>query len=169
MEYIHKIESPVGMLTVASDGQNVSGLWLEGQKYFEATLGSDVVEQNLPVFTAVEKWLEAYFSGTEPGFMPPLKPRGTPFQQSVWDILLTIPYGQTTSYGAIAQQLDARNNGKRTSARAVGGAVGHNHISILIPCHRVTGSDGSMTGYAGGIDKKIQLLKLEGIKQSFLV
>jgi methylated-DNA-[protein]-cysteine S-methyltransferase len=163
MEYLHKIESPVGMLTVASDGQNISGLWLEGQKYFEATLGSDVMKQQLPVFEAVEKWLEVYFSGTEPDFTPPLKPRGTPFQQSVWDILRTIPYGHTTSYGAIAKQLDARNKGARTSARAVGGAVGHNHISILIPCHRVTGSDGSMTGYAGGIDKKIQLLKLEGI------
>jgi methylated-DNA-[protein]-cysteine S-methyltransferase len=163
MEYLHKIESPVGMLTVSSDGQNVSGLWLEGQKYFEATLGNDVMEQNLPVFAAVEKWLEAYFSGTEPGFMPPLRPRGSPFQQSVWDILRSIPYGHTTSYGAIAQQLVAHNNGKQTSARAVGGAVGHNPISILIPCHSVTGADGSLTGYAGGIDKKIWLLKLEGV------
>jgi methylated-DNA-[protein]-cysteine S-methyltransferase len=163
MEYVHRIESPVGTLTVASDGQNVCGLWIEGQKYFAKTLGQAVAEQSLPVFEQVRKWLDVYFSGKDPGFMPPLAPGGSAFQKSVWDMLCAIPYGQTTSYGALAKQSEARNGGKQTSARATGGAVGHNPISILIPCHRVLGANGNLTGYAGGVDKKMRLLELEGI------
>jgi methylated-DNA-[protein]-cysteine S-methyltransferase len=166
MEYLCKIPSPVGILTVSSDGENILGLWIEGQKYFAHTLETGSVEKQLPLFERVRKWLDCYFSGKEPDFMPPLRPRGTPFQKSIWNILCKIPYGQTTSYGEIAKQYEAQNNGKRTAPRAVGGAVGHNQISIIIPCHRVAGADGSLTGYAGGIDKKIQLLQLETSGQS---
>jgi methylated-DNA-[protein]-cysteine S-methyltransferase len=162
VEYIHKTKSPVGMLTVSSDGQNICGLWIEGQKYFERTLEKDVVEQNLPIFEKVQQWLDIYFSGKEPNFMPPLMPKGSPFQKSVWDNLCKIPYRKTTTYGELANQFELENKGKRTSPRAIGSAVGHNPISILIPCHRVIGKNGSLTGYAGGIDAKATLLKLEG-------
>jgi methylated-DNA-[protein]-cysteine S-methyltransferase len=163
MEYLHKIKSPVGTLTVSSDGQNISGLWIEGQKYFAGTLGEAVSEQNLPVFENLWEWLAVYFSGREPDFMPPLMPKGSPFQKAIWDSLCKIPYGQTTTYGEIAKQFELKNDGRRTSARAVGGAVGHNPISILIPCHRVVGRNRNLTGYAGGIEKKEKLLRLEGI------
>ncbi|MDR2021570.1 MAG: methylated-DNA--[protein]-cysteine S-methyltransferase [Treponema sp.] len=164
MEYVYKIKSPVGMLTVSSDGKNVSGLWIEGQKYFAKTLGKDVLEQNLPIFEDVKKWLGIYFSGKEPDFMPPLMPEGSPFQKSIWNILRKIPYGQITSYGAIAKQLELENNGKPASARAAGSAVGHNPVSILIPCHRVIGKNGDLTGYAGGLAIKRKLLQMEGVE-----
>jgi methylated-DNA-[protein]-cysteine S-methyltransferase len=151
------------MLTVSSDGKNISGLWIEGQKYFARTLEKGYEERDLPIFESVRKWLDCYFSGKRPDFMPPLKPEGSPFQKSIWNILCKIPYGKTAGYGEIAKQYEAENKEKHTSARAVGGAVGHNPISILIPCHRVLGANGNLTGYAGGIDKKIQLLKLENI------
>jgi methylated-DNA-[protein]-cysteine S-methyltransferase len=163
MEYIYKIKSPVGILTVASDGQNVLGLWIEGQKYFAKTLGKDISEKNLPVFENVLKWLDVYFSGREPDFMPPLMPKGSPFQKTVWDKLRKIPYGHTTNYGELAKQFESENKGRAMSARAIGGAVGRNPISILIPCHRVIGKNGSLTGYAGGIGAKIKLLKNEGL------
>jgi methylated-DNA-[protein]-cysteine S-methyltransferase len=163
MEYIQKIKSPVGILTVSSDGRSISGLWIEGQKYFAKTLGKDVSEQNLPVFENVRLWLDAYFSGKEPDFNPPLMPKGSPFQESVWADLCKIPYGQTTTYGELAKQFELDNKGRHTSARAIGSAVGHNPISILIPCHRVIGKNGNPTGYAGGIAAKIKLLQLEGI------
>jgi methylated-DNA-[protein]-cysteine S-methyltransferase len=163
MEYIRKIKSPVGALTVSSDGKNICGIWIEGQKYFAKTLEKDAVEQNLPIFETVQKWLDIYFSGKEPDFTPPLMPRGSPFQKSVWNKLCKIPYGKTTTYGELARQIELANKNRRTSARAIGGAVGHNPISILIPCHRVIGKNGDPTGYAGGIAAKIKLLKLEGI------
>jgi methylated-DNA-[protein]-cysteine S-methyltransferase len=162
MEYIHKIKSPAGPLTVSSDGSSISGLWIEGQKYFAKTLEKDVLEQNLPVFESVRQWLDIYFSGGEPDFMPPLMPKGSPFQKSVWKDLCRIPYGKTTTYGELAKQFELENKGKRTSPRAIGGAVGRNPISILIPCHRVIGKNSSLTGYAGGIAVKAKLLKLEG-------
>ena len=118
--------------------------------------------KDLPVFGEAVKWLDLYFAGKEPDFMPALSPSGTTFQQAVWEILRTIPYGATTSYGTIAKCLEKRA-GKRMSAQAVGGAVGRNPISILIPCHRVIGANGSLTGYAGGLDKKEYLLELEGV------
>jgi methylated-DNA-[protein]-cysteine S-methyltransferase len=163
MEYIQKINSPVGILTISSDGQSISGLWIEGQKYFAKTLEINVLEQNLPVFENVRNWLDVYFSGKKPGFMPPLMPKGSPFQKSIWATLCKIPYGQTTTYGELAKQIELKNKGKHTSARAIGGAVGHNPISILIPCHRVIGKNGNPTGYAGGIVTKIKLLQLEDI------
>jgi methylated-DNA-[protein]-cysteine S-methyltransferase len=164
VEYIHNIKSPVGILTISSDGKNISGLWIEGQKYFAKTLEKDVLEQNLPIFDSVEKWLDIYFSSKEPDFMPPLMPKGSPFQRSIWNILCKIPYGQKTTYGEIAKQFGLENKGGYMSPRAVGNAVGHNPISILIPCHRVIGKNGDLTGYAGGIGIKHKLLQLEGIE-----
>jgi methylated-DNA-[protein]-cysteine S-methyltransferase len=166
MEYIHNVKSPVWILTVASDGENISGLWIEEQKYFAKTLGKDVREQHLPIFENVQEWLDIYFSGKEPDFMPPLMPKGSSFQAAVWNILCKIPYGRTTTYGEIAKQLEQENKDARTSARAVGAAVGHNPISILIPCHRVIGKNGDLTGYAGGIGTKFKLLQTEGVKIS---
>ncbi|MDR2177290.1 MAG: methylated-DNA--[protein]-cysteine S-methyltransferase [Treponema sp.] len=163
MEYVHTTKSPFGTITLSSDGEHLSGLWFEGQKYFARTLEKGAAEQNLPVFADVEKWLDVYFSGKEPDYMPPLMPKGSPFQQSIWDILRKIPYGQTTSYGEIARQFELEHKGSHTSARAAGGAVGRNPISILIPCHRVVGKNGDLTGYAGGFGIKAALLRMEGI------
>lgn len=161
MHYITKYLSPLGNITLASDGQAITGLWFDGQKYFGAGLCKDGKEKSLPVFEETVKWLDLYFRGGKPEFMPRIALTGTPFRQAVWQILLTIPYGKTMTYGQIAAEI-AQTKGLRTmSAQAVGGAVGHNPISILIPCHRVVGTNGSLTGYAGGIEKKIQLLALE--------
>lgn len=155
MEYIHHFESPLGGITAASDGEALTGLWFDGQKYFAAGLGEHE-ERELPIFSEVGRWLDAYFSGRDPGFTPQLRPRGTAFRRAVWDLLLTIPYGQTVTYGQLASRLPGS-----TSARAVGGAVGHNPISLIVPCHRVLGADGSLTGYAGGVERKRRLLELE--------
>lgn len=155
--------SPLGGLYVAGDNENLTGLWLEGQKYFAATLDPGTPEGDSPVFEQVKKWLDVYFSGKEPDFLPRLAPKGSSFRAMVWDILLDIPYGETLTYGEIAKRLE-KSTGKRVSARAVGGAVGHNPISVIIPCHRVVGSNGGLTGYAGGIAKKIQLLELENAR-----
>lgn len=160
MEYIHHIGSTLGDITMSSDGIALTGLWIDGQKYDQATL-TETEEKNLPVFQQAEEWLNIYFSGKEPAFMPPLAPKGTEFRQEVWEILRNIPYGQTMTYGEIAAIIAKKRGKERMSAQAVGGAVGHNPISILIPCHRVIGSDGSLTGYAGGVDKKEKLLELE--------
>ena len=161
MDSFCHIPSPVGLLTVAGNSRAITGLWLEGQKYFAATLDPRSLEENLPVFGRVREWLTIYFRGEQPDFSIPLSPKGSAYRQSVWDVLRAIPYGAVVTYGEIARRLN--QTGPHTSARAVGGAVGHNPISILIPCHRVVGSDGSLTGYAGGVDKKIQLLQLERV------
>ncbi len=162
MNYLCKISSPLGGLTVSSDGECITGLWNEGQKYFAATLDVGAAQEHVPVFDDVRAWLGEYFAGKKPGFMPPLAPKGSEFRQLVWKILCEIPHGTVTTYGDIAKRLKEMTGGKPVSAQAVGGAVGHNPISILIPCHRVVGASGSLTGYAGGIDKKIRLLQLEG-------
>ncbi|MCL2182803.1 MAG: methylated-DNA--[protein]-cysteine S-methyltransferase [Chitinispirillia bacterium] len=164
VEYADTIKSPAGTLTVSSDGENITGLWIEGQKYFGLGLGSGAVEGDIPLFRDVRKWLDIYFSGREPGFAVPLMPYGSEFQKAVWGILTEIPYGQTVTYGDIARQYSINNKGKHTSPRAVGGAVGRNPVSILIPCHRVVGWDGSLTGYAGGVSKKLLLLRIEGAR-----
>ena len=161
MDYIHHHVSSIGGITLASNGESLTGLWFNGQKYFPHKLISKSIELELPIFTQTCKWLEAYFSGKEPNFNPPISLQTTPFRKAVYDILLTIPYGQTMTYGEIANILAEQKGIQRMSAQAVGGAVGHNPISIIIPCHRVVGADGSLTGYAGGLDKKIELLKLE--------
>ena len=159
MIYTAHYTSPLGGITLTSDGMALTGLYFDGERDFPDL--SAVRNKDLPVFGEVLRWLDLYFAGKKPDFMPPLAPIGTPFQQAVWEILKTISYGETTSYGAIAKQLE-KNTGRRTAAQAVGGAVGRNPISILIPCHRVIGANGSLTGYAGGLDKKEYLLGLEG-------
>ena len=137
------------------------GLWFDGQKYFARDLPSECTERETAVLSEAKRWLDIYFSGKEPDFMPPLHPVGSQFRQAVWKILLQIPYGKTVTYGDISKQLAKQMGLDRMSAQAVGGAVGHNEISIIIPCHRVVGTGGSLTGYAGGIDKKVKLLELE--------
>ena len=159
--------SPLGTIFLAADNGALAGLWLEGQKYFAATLDEAAVERDdLPVFRQAAAWLDAYFAKQPLPDLPPLAPRGSDFRQAVWRLLLEIPYGQVTTYGALAQIL--RDRGISAAAQAVGGAVGHNPISILIPCHRVVGADGSLTGYAGGVEKKRFLLALEGVDMTNL-
>ena len=159
--FITHYASPLGRLLMAADEEGLTGLWLEGQKYFAARLPQQREEQRTPALEEACRWLDTYFTGREPDFTPPLHPIGSVFRQAVWEILLQIPYGQTTTYGEIARQLAAKLGLPRMSAQAVGGAVGHNEVSIIIPCHRVVGTSGSLTGYAGGIDKKVKLLELE--------
>ena len=136
-------------------------MWFDGQKYFARGLPKERTERNTPVLSAARHWLDVYFTGREPDFMPPLNPIGSGFQRAVWELLLQIPYGQTTTYGALAQKLAQHQGLAHMSAQAVGGAVGRNKISILIPCHRVVGTGGRLTGYAGGVDRKAGLLELE--------
>jgi len=161
MTFTQHYDSPLGGILLAADEIGLTGLWFEGEKYFADNLLADHTEQETPVLARTKRWLDLYFSGKEPDFLPPLHPIGSPFRQSVWAILLQIPYGKTATYGALARQLAKQQGLPRMSAQAVGGAVGHNEISILIPCHRVVGTNGSLTGYAGRIDKKLALLKLE--------
>ena len=166
MVYTCQYSSPLGSILLAADEIGLTGLWFEGEKYLAAQLPQDHIQQETPILKDVTHWLDIYFTGIAPDFMPPLHPTGSPFQQSVWELLLRIPYGQTTTYGALAQQLAQQRGLARMSAQAVGGAVGHNRISIIIPCHRVVGTNGSLTGYAGGIDKKRKLLELEHVDLS---
>lgn len=168
MVYTCKYESTLGEILLAADEAGLIGLWFEGQKYFANTLPDEYIPQETGILTEAKKWLDVYFSGEEPQFTPPLHPNGSAFRQAVWQILLQIPYGQTVSYGEIARKMAEMENTSRMSAQAVGGAVGHNEISIIIPCHRVVGANGSLTGYAGGIDKKIALLELEHADMSRL-
>ena len=162
MVFISRYISPLGGITLASDGETLTGLWFDGQKYFGDNLPDAYHEAECPVFGLAKRWLDTYFAGQQPDFTPPLTLRGSPFRLAVWEQLMRISYGQVTTYGAIAAQLAAQQGGKRVSAQAVGGAVGHNPVSIIVPCHRVVGSSGSLTGYAGGVDKKAALLRLEG-------
>ena len=161
MVYTFHYDSPLGGITAASNGTALTGLWFDGQKYFGSTLPEQHQEKELPVFEQTERWLDLYFNGKMPDFTPPLSLETTPFRKAVWEILLTIPYGQTMTYGAIADKLARQRGFAKMSAQAVGGAVGHNSISLIVPCHRVVGTNGSLTGYAGGIEKKVKLLTLE--------
>ncbi len=161
MDFIHYYQSPLGSITLASDGEAIVGLWFDGQKYYAEGLNEEHEERTLPVFDEADRWLDLYFRGKEPGFTPKLHMRATAFRKAVWEILLAIPYGRTVSYGQIAKILAEQTGRGSVSAQAVGGAVGHNAISLIIPCHRVVGTNGSLTGYAGGLDKKIRLLELE--------
>jgi len=149
----------------ASKKSHATDLSVQGgsKKFCANEQGADFEERNLAVFDQTKRWLDLYFSGREPGFMPALNPAGSAFRRAVWEILLKIPYGKTTTYGQIAREIAAARGLAKMSAQAVGGAVGHNEISIIIPCHRVVGTHGSLTGYAGGIDRKIKLLQLEGV------
>lgn len=161
MQYTGSYQSPIGNILLAADDIGLTGLWFEGQKYFALSLDKEHLEKEIPLFAKVRYWLAVYFSGKEPDFTIPLHFTGTAFQEEVWEILCTIPYGQTMTYGEIAKRLARKRGLRRMSAQAVGGAVAHNGISIIIPCHRVVGTNGSLTGYAGGMDKKVKLLKLE--------
>ena len=196
MEYTHHYDSPLGGITMASDGKALTGLWFDGQKYFGAGLSPEHEKKALPIFERTSAWLDIYFSGREPDFTPELNLKGSEFRKSVWKILLTIPYGKTTTYGAIGRRIaeeraadalpsgfsgeadrragvmeshltgafethSAGAPGIRMSPQAVGGAVGHNPIALIVPCHRVIGADGRLTGYAGGLDRKQKLLQLE--------
>ena len=156
MDCTERYSSPLGEILLASDGEALTGLWFLGQTHFASRLDSRHEERCLPVLEETARWLDAYFAGEQPDFTPPLHLRGTVFQRRVWALLLTIPYGQTRSYGALAQLLGC------ASARAVGAAVGRNPISVIVPCHRVLAADGSLHGYAGGLWRKEALLRLEG-------
>lgn len=161
MTYIQHYASPLGGILLAANDIGLTGLWFDGQKYYADTLPAEHIERETPILTDAKRWLDVYFTGVEPDFMPPLHIVGSAFRQKVWKLLLQIPYGQTVTYGELARQLAEKQGAEHMSAQAVGGAVGHNPISLIIPCHRVVGTHGSLTGYAGGIDKKIMLLELE--------
>ena len=163
MQYINHYQSPLGDILLAADEAGLTGLWFDGGKYFAAGLDPEHEEKDTPVLEQTKEWLTVYFSGREPDFCPPVHMLGTPFQLTVWKILQKIPYGKTVTYGEIAKEIAAVNGLPRMSAQAVGGAVGHNKISIIVPCHRVVGTNKSLTGYAGGIDKKVKLLTMENI------
>ena len=171
MVYKTRYDSPLGGMLLAADEKGLTGLWFDGQKYFayglaeseagEAACHGSCEEETSPLLTEAKRWLDIYFSGKEPDFDLPLNLPGTAFQKKVWGILCTIPYGKTMTYGQIAAQLAAEQGAAHMSAQAVGGAVGHNPLSIIVPCHRVVGANGSLTGYAGGVDRKRKLLTLE--------
>ena len=161
MTFTQYYDSPLGRILLAADEIGLTGLWFEGEKYYADNLPEEYTEQETPILAETRRWLNIYFAGKEPDFLPPLHPIGSAFRQAVWEILLQIPYGQTITYGEIARQIAERKGLARMSAQAVGGAVGHNEISIIIPCHRVVGTNGSLTGYAGGMEKKVKLLELE--------
>jgi len=170
MYYQTIYQSPIGAITLAcdGDGKNLVGLWTEGQKYHGDTIPEAMVEKNdIPLFDTAKKWLDRYFAGEKPGISElPLAPIGGEFRQGVWNILREIPYGGVITYGGIAKKMAEKMGKKSMSSQAVGGAVGHNPISIIIPCHRVVGSNGSLTGFSGGVQMKMQLLELEGVDMS---
>lgn len=168
MLYSSYYESPLGRLTLGSDGSNIIGLWISGQKYEGGKDPESFIEKSdLPVFQAAKSWLDAYFAGQKPDLADlPLAPEGSEFRQQVWKVLTKIPYGKVMTYGAIGQEVARRMGKLKMSGQAVGGAVGHNPISIIIPCHRVIGTNGSLTGYSGGINRKIKLLEHEGVDMS---
>lgn len=160
MEYIFEYKSPIGIIIITSDETEITGLRFKGES--EAEVPHNRRYKETSAIKEAKKWLDLYFSGKNPGYIPAINPKGTEFQKLVWKILLEIPYGKTTTYGEIAGKIAEIKNVSRMSAQAVGGAVGKNPIAIIIPCHRVVGKKGNMTGYAYGIDKKISLLALEG-------
>lgn len=163
MQYINHYQSPIGGILLAADESGLTGLWFDRGKYFASSLGPEHEEKDTPVLEQTKEWLTVYFSGREPEFCPPVHMMGTSFQLMVWKILQKIPYGETVTYGKIAKEIAVMKGLPRMSAQAVGGAVGHNKISIIVPCHRVVGTNKSLTGYAGGIDKKVKLLSMEKV------
>lgn len=167
MTYSCRYNSPLGGMTLVSDGYALTGLWFDGQKYVDSAVLLNCTNGKLPVFEQTVRWLDMYFGGKSPDFIPPLSTTSSPFRKEVWDILLTIPFGKTATYGEIASIMARRRGLIKMSAQAVGGAVGHNPIAIIIPCHRVVGYGGNLTGYAGGLDRKRKLLELEGVDTSF--
>ena len=158
MQYIHYYESPIGQILLAADEQGLTDLMLQGEPW---TLAADHSEKATPAIMESVRWLDIYFSGNIPDFTPPLHLTGSPFQMEVWELLLKIPYGSITTYGDLAKQIAQQRGISRMSAQAVGGAVGSNPVSIIVPCHRVIGANGNLTGFASGLDNKIALLKQE--------
>lgn len=164
MDYLCTYSSPLGEITLASDGTHLIGLWFEGGRYAGETISKDAVKRDdLPVFQETKHWLNLYFVGKDPNFRPPLLVRGSVFRKNVCQKILAIPYGQTKTYGDLAKEVAAERGLAHMSAQAVGGAVSHNPISLIIPCHRVVGTNGSLTGYGGGIWRKVKLLELEKV------
>lgn len=168
MTYTQTYSSPLGEVLLSADDMGLSGLWFVGQRHFARTLPPGAVPGETPVLTASKRWLDCYFSGKCPDVLPPLHLIGTDFQQAVWNLLLEIPYGQTVTYGALGRTLAQQLGKPAMSAQAVGAAVGRNPVSVIVPCHRVVGADGNLTGYAGGVERKLQLLQLEGADLSRL-
>ncbi len=166
MIYTYEYDSPLGMITLACDDEFITGLWFDGQKHFGNILPEQTERKDMYLFQTAKRWLDIYFSGNEPDFLPPLRYDSTPFRKEVCDIMLTIPYGKTMTYGEIAAKIAKKKGIAKMSAQAVGGAVGHNPISLMIPCHRVVGTSGSLTGYGGGIERKVKLLELERVDMS---
>lgn len=163
MDYTYQYETPLGKMIMASDGKALTGLWFHGQKHFGSTLDKENKEQFVPIFKETIDWLDLYFSGVEPSFTPLLSLRASAFRKAVWKVLLEIPYGQTMTYGQVASRISKQNGNRAVSAQAVGGAIAHNAILLMIPCHRVIGANGCLTGYAAGLDRKLKLLAHEGI------
>ena len=169
MHYLNHYESPLGAMTMASDGDRLTGLWFDGQKYDRSTINDEAaLEPDLPVFTRTAQWLDAYFEGSDPGFTPPISIEGSDFRKMVTSIMLSIPFGATSTYARIAAEVARRTGRKQMSAQAVGGAVGRNPIVLIVPCHRVLASNGGLRGYAGGVDRKERLLQMEGVNVSGL-
>ena len=166
MVFISSAATPVGRILLAQEGEGLVGAWLEGQRYYMAGFDpNEAKSSETPLLTQAKRWLNDYFAGKRPNPSAlPLTPCGTPFRQAVWQLLCQIPYGQTVTYGQLARQMAAVRGGACPSARAVGSAVGHNPLSFIIPCHRVVGADGCLTGYAGGLDTKARLLSHEGVR-----
>ena len=165
MLYTHRTTSPLGDILLAADDEGLTGLWfVENQRHLGEGLSERAEERPSPFFDAAVRWLALYFSGRDPGFTPPLHLTGTPFRNRVGALMLKIPYGETTTYGSLARTIALERGDGRMSCRAVGGAVGHNPISLIVPCHRVLGSDGRLTGYGGGLERKVALLRLEGVE-----
>ena len=163
MPYKQYYDSPLGRIVLTCDDEGLTGLWFDGQKYFGSTLDREHEEKRLPVFEETERWLDLYFSGIAPDFTPKLLISATAFRSAVWKALLGVPYGQTVTYGQLARRAAQAAGRGKGSARAAGGAVSRNPVSLIIPCHRVVGADGRLTGYAGGVERKEKLLRMEGI------
>lgn len=165
MYYKANYKSPIGDMTMVSDGQSLNALWFEGQKYYGTSVGENLKEDsNLKVFELAKNWLDRYFDFQKPEISElSLTPIGSDFRREVWDVLCEIPYGQVVTYGEIAQKIAKKRGITKMSARAIGNAIGHNPVSIIIPCHRVIGSNGKLTGYAAGLGTKIKLLKHENV------
>lgn len=166
--YMTTVESSIGKITLGSDGKSLVGLWTEGQRYFGHPEANEMLRSDdLEVFTCTKDWLHRYFAGMQPQISQlPLAPIGGEFRQAVWKMLMEIPYGEVITYGDLARRIAEQRGIRNMSAQAVGGAVGRNPISIIIPCHRVVGANGNLTGYAGGIPRKLQLLQHEGVDTS---
>lgn len=161
---VSKYKSPIGEITLLAKEDSLLGLWFDGQKYFAGVFSEDILQarhEDNSVILQTKEWLNIYFKGENPDFTPNLELIGTPFRKQVWEILQKIPYGEYTTYGTIAKKMAEINGKEKMSAQAVGGAVGHNPISIIVPCHRVLASNGDLTGYAGGLDRKQKLLEIE--------